>query len=127
MNNFNYVGRLAAAPTLQRHGETAVTRLRLLRNEYAGKDKNTNENLERTVGINFTAFGRKAEAISEHCREGDQLIVSGRIEDNSFEKDGTTHYTYNFIIDDFEFGAPGSAKREQLERQRNNAGHTSGY
>ncbi|SFF31678.1 single-stranded DNA-binding protein [Paracidovorax wautersii] len=118
MNIFSFSGRLAAAPNLQRHGDTTVCRFRLLRNEYAGKDKQSNANMERTVGINFTAFGRKAESISEHCREGDQLIVAARVEDNSFEKDGVTHYSYNFIIDEFEFGAPGALKRQQLEQQR---------
>jgi single-strand DNA-binding protein len=46
--------------------------------------------------------------------KGDQLIVDYRIENNNFQKDGEDVYGYNFVVEDFTFGAPGKEKREQF-------------
>lgn len=117
MNSHHYEGRMASAPTLTRHGDRIVCRFRLLRSQYAGRDE-AGDSTERTVGINFTAFGGLAEHIHKHFMEGDQAIVTSRVEDNSFEKDGQTHYTYNFFVKEISFGAPGSRKREHLAANR---------
>jgi single-strand DNA-binding protein len=105
-----FTGRVGAAPTTQGNGENAVTKFTLIKNEYAGKDQN-DETKERVVSIQFTAFRSKAEAIAKFVNKGDQLIVSYRIENNRYTKDGEEIFGYNFIVDDFEFGAPGSISR----------------
>lgn len=115
MNNFNFAGRLGKAPVLTGSGDKAVVKFSLMRNEYAGKDAGTGEKKEKVVSIQFTAFRAKAEAIAKHCLKGDQLIVSARIENNDWkDKDEQDHYGYNFVVEDFEFGAPGKEKREAL-------------
>ena len=99
-----FTGRLAADPELSTYGKgknaTKVTRLTLIRNEYAGKDKD-----DRKVAVQFTAFGQQAEALADHTAKGDQLEVTARIENNDYEKDGAKVYGFNFIVTDFEFGA----------------------
>lgn len=117
MNQFNFDGRLAKAPALSGRGEAAVAKLTLIRNDYAGKDKETNATRERQVAIPFTAFRAQAEAIAEHCMKGDQLIVTARIENNVYTKDGEDRYDYNFVIESFDFGAPGEAKRAELAKR----------
>lgn len=115
MQVYNYFsGRVAAAPTTQGTGDKTVTKFTLIKNEYAGKDSQSGEIKERTVSIQFTAFRGKADAIAKNVNKGDQLIVSYRIENNHYEKDGEDVYGYNFIIDDFEFGAPGSLSRAKF-------------
>jgi len=47
--------------------------------------------------------------------KGDQLIVGFRIENNNYEKDGEIAYGFNFIVEDFQFGAPGKEKREHFK------------
>jgi hypothetical protein len=37
-----------------------------------------------------------------------------RVENHNYEKDGQEVYGFNFVVQEFEFGAPGSKKREQL-------------
>lgn len=114
MNKLFFTGRVAAAPEFKRHGATAVTKFRLIRNEYAGKD-DKNEAMERQVAVPFTAFGKIAEAISEHVLKGDQLVIEARLENNKFtDGQGVERYDYNFIVAEFEFGAPGEEKRKQL-------------
>ena len=112
-NILHFSGRLAAAPELAGNGDKARCKFRLIANEYAGKDDGGAVK-ERTVALPFTAFRAKAEAIAKHARKGDQLIVTARIENNNFEHQGEERFDYNFIVDDFEFGAPGAESREVL-------------
>ncbi|MCK9468059.1 MAG: single-stranded DNA-binding protein [Porticoccaceae bacterium] len=109
-----FVGNLAKAVVLNGSGDRAVARFTLITNEYAGRDKETGEVRERLVSIQFTAFRAKAEAIAKNALKGDQLIVDYRIENNTYQKDGEDVYGYNFILEDFKFGAPGKDKREQM-------------
>lgn len=119
MNVLNFTGRIAKAPTQTGNDERAVTKFVLIRNDYAGKDKESGEIREKVVSVPFTAFRGQAEAIAKHCHKGDQLIVSARLENNKWtDKEGTEHYDYSFIVQDFDFGAPGEEKRALLEKRR---------
>lgn len=109
-----FIGNLAKAATVTGTGDRAVARFTLISNEYAGRDQETGEARERAVSIQFTAFRSKAESIVRHAMRGDQLIVTYRIENNNYQKDGEDVYGYNFVVDDFTFGAPGKEKREQF-------------
>lgn len=115
-----FVGDLARAVSVTGAGDRAVARFTLIANEYAGKDKETGEIRERSITIQFTAFRSKAESIAKNALKGDQLIIDYRVENNDYEKDGETVYGNNFIVDDFAFGAPGRAKRDQFSRQVTN-------
>lgn len=118
MNIFAYAGRLAAPVELRKNGDTSVARFRLIRNEYAGKDDNGNAK-ERTVSIQFAAFNRRAEAIAANAMVGDQLIVYATVKNNNWtDAEGKDRYEYNFEIEDWEFGAPGQAKREKMAEQK---------
>jgi single-strand DNA-binding protein len=117
MNKLFFTGRVAKAPTFQEGGKAAVCFFTLIRNEYAGKDEH-DETKEREVAIPFTAFSGIAKAISEHVFVGDQLIIEARLANNNRPSDGgETTYGFSFIVDGFEFGAPGKLKREQLNSQ----------
>lgn len=114
MNILIFTGRVAATPELETRGETKVTRFRLIRNEYAGKDDN-GEARERLVSIPFTAFGRLAEMLTEYVLVGDQLIVHASVRNNHYtDSKGVERYDYNFEVQDVEFGAPGQEKRKKL-------------
>lgn len=117
MNKFWFVGHVAAAPVLSNHGDTKFT---LIRNEYAGKDEGSGEARERQVSIQFTAFGPRGEAIAKHVMKGDQLSVEARLENNNFKDgEGVERFGFNFVVKDFEYGAPGQAKRRQLAERDN--------
>jgi single-strand DNA-binding protein len=115
MNLFAYDGRLAKAPDLTRPNGATVCRFTLIRNEYRGVDADTGSKRdERKVAIPFAAFDAQAEAIAKHAMQGDQLIVRARVENNVYEKDGADVHGYNFVVQEFDFGAPGPQKRDQL-------------
>lgn len=112
-----FVGRVAAAPEFSRHGDTKVTNFTLIDNVYAGKDDN-DEAKTRILSIRFAAFGAKADAIRDHVAQGDQLIVFYTIRNSNFtDGAGVERYGYEFIMDSFRFGAPGSVKRAELNKQ----------
>jgi len=115
-----FVGNLAKSATLTGAGDRAVAKFTLMANEYAGKDRESGEVRERSVAIQFTAFRAKAETIVKNAMKGDQLIVDYWVENNDYEKDGETVYAHNFIVEDFQFGAPGKAKREQFSHGTDN-------
>lgn len=122
MNHFHFTGRVAKAVTLSGQGDRAVAKFTLIRNQYAGKDDG-GDAIEKTVAIQFTAFRKMAEAIAKNFFKGDQMIVVARIEnDNYTDKDKVERYGFSFVVEDFDFGAPGEEKRAHLAaRQRQSA------
>lgn len=119
MNSCIFVGRVAKSVTVAGIGDKAVAKFTLIDNEYAGKDAATGEAKERVVAVPFTAFARRAEALGKNVHVGDQLIVQFRIANNNYkDKAGEDNYGFEFIVEDFKFGAPGAAKRELLEDQK---------
>ncbi len=112
-NLFIFIGRLSGPVEITKHGDTTVGKFTLLRNEFAGLDKN-DKRKERVVSIQFTVFGSRAEALAEYTAKGDQLVVQASLSNNNFERNGETVYGYNFVVDSFEFGAPGPETRKRL-------------
>ena len=49
--------------------------------------------------INCTCFGKTAELIEKYFRKGQEILVEGRWQTGSFEKDGKKIYTNDCIIE----------------------------
>jgi single-strand DNA-binding protein len=119
MNSFSVtaVGNLAKDPELAYKGDTTYTRICLVGNDYAGKDEQGNAREEAT-SLWFVAFESLGEAIAKNSRKGDQLILQAQIRSNNWtDKEGEKHYDHSYVIQNFRFGAPGRAKREELARR----------
>ena len=120
MNSFNLtaVGNLAKDPEFAVKGETAYTKICLVGNDYAGKDEHGNAR-EAVTTVWFVAFESLGEAIAKHARKGDQLIVQAQVRSNNWtDKEGEMQYDHSFVVQQFRFGAPGKAKREELAARR---------
>jgi single-strand DNA-binding protein len=120
MNSFTVtaVGNLAKDPELATKGDTSYTRFCLMGNDYAGKDSQGNPR-EETTSVWFVAFESLGEAIAKNARKGDQLILQARMRaDNWTDKEGEKHYDHSYVVQNFRFGAPGKAKREQFAGRR---------
>lgn len=107
-----HVGRVAAAPEVR----GTVCKFTLLSDEFAGRDGD-GEALEELLSIQFTAFGKNAKRIAENVCKGDQLIVEFRMKNNNYQKEGVTHYGYDFIVERYQNGAPGKEKRQRFAEQ----------
>ena len=120
MNSFTLtaVGNLAKEPELAVKGSTTYTKFCLVGNDYAGKDDHGNAR-EAVTSVYFVAFESLGEAIAKHARKGDQLILQAQVRSNNWtDKAGEMQYDYSFVVQNFRFGAPGRAKREQLAAKR---------
>ena len=120
MNSFKLiaVGNLARNPELVAKSDTLYTRFCLVGNDYAGRDE---EGAAREVVTTlwFVAFGALGEAVAKNARKGDQLIVQAQIRANNWiDRDGKKRYDHSNVIQNFRFGAPGRAKREELAGRR---------
>lgn len=60
-------------------------------------------NREETDFINCVAWDKRAETIAEYLRKGRRILVQGRIQTGSYDKDGQKVYTTDIIVDKFEF------------------------
>ena len=58
---------------------------------------------EETDFINCKAFDKKAEAIAQYVEKGNRIAVEGRIQTGSYEKNGTTFYTTEVLVEKVEF------------------------
>lgn len=118
MNKGFFTGRVAKAPIYRDGGGQPVCYINLVRNEYAGRGDEGEVN-EREVGIQFTAFGSLATTLKDHALVGDQLIIEYHVANAKRERaPGMIEYGFSFLVDSFEFGAPGQIKRERLAQQR---------
>jgi single-strand DNA-binding protein len=113
MNRFLFTGRLTGKPQSRTHGETIVTTFRLIRNEYAGQTE-SGERKERVVAIPFVMFGPRGQVIATHALTGDQLIIEATIRVNNYTVEDEPRYGYDFVAEDFDFGAHGKRKRDEL-------------
>jgi len=107
-----FIGHVADAPELKRHGDTKVTKFVLIDNVYAGKDDAGNA-VSVPLSIQFTAFNQRAETIANNVCKGDQLIVTYTMRNSN--KDNVEPFGFEFIVQSFRFGAPGAVKRKELE------------
>lgn len=120
MNSFTLtaVGNLARDPEFVEKGATSYTKICLVGNDYAGKDEH-GEAREAVTTLWFVAFEGLGETIAKHARKGDQLIVQAQVRSNNWtDKEGEKQYDHSFVIQQFRFGAPGKAKREELAARR---------
>lgn len=98
MNNITITGRLCKEIEMKYTSggnQTAFTR-NTLAVDRIGKTKETDF-------INFVAFGKTAELIEKYVGKGCRMLVQGRLEIGSYEKDGTKRSTSTVVADRVEF------------------------
>ena len=120
MNSFTLtaVGNLAKDPEFAVKGDTSYARFCLVGNDYAGKDEQGNAR-EAVTSLWFVAFEGLGETIAKNVRKGDQLILQAQVRANNWtDREGDKQYDHSFVVQNFRFGAPGRAKREELAARR---------
>ena len=58
---------------------------------------------EGTDWFDVTMFGKRAEVIEKFFSKGSQIIVSGRMQADVYEKDGQKRKAWKLIAEDFDF------------------------
>lgn len=96
MNKVILMGRLTKNPEVRTSGETKVSRYTLAVDRRFSKD-------EQTDFINIVCFGKSAEFAEKYFKKGMKVLVTGRIQTGSYEKDGQRIYTTDIVVEDQEF------------------------
>lgn len=110
MNKWIGMGRLTKDPDV-RAGETTVARYTL------AVDRRFAKGDDKTDFINCVCFGKAAEFAEKYLKKGTKILVSGRIQTGSYEKDGKKVYTTDIIVEDQEF-AESKSNAESSAPQR---------
>ena len=58
---------------------------------------------DETDFINITAFSKTAELIAKYTQKGSKLLIRGRLQIGSYEKDGVKRQTADVIVENIEF------------------------
>lgn len=115
MNKVILMGRLTRDPEVrysQGDKPTAVARFTLAVNRTFKREGEPTADF-----LNCVAFGRGAEFIEKYFRQGNQVVVCGRIQTGSYiNKDGQKIYTTNIVVDEQEFA---QSKSDQAQNSPN--------
>jgi len=97
MNKAILIGNLGRDPEISyTPGGMTIAKFSLATSERR-KNKNTGEMKEHTDWHRITVFGRLAEICKDCLSKGRQVCIEGRIQTNSWEKDGIKRYTTEII------------------------------
>lgn len=109
MNNVIIMGRLTRDPELryiQANGNTAVTRFSVAVDKNLSREKRQemeSKNQPTADFINCVAWGKLGENITKYTGKGLRILVTGRIQTGSYEKNGQRVYTTEVLASNVEF------------------------
>lgn len=70
--------------------------------------------------FNCTAFGKMSETISKYVHKGDGIVVRGRLQNDTWDKNGEKRILTNIIVDGFDFAEKNNAS-QTINSSNNNA------
>lgn len=101
MNKVILCGRLTKDPEArysQGENSTCVARYTL-----AVDRKYTKGEEKQADFISCVAFGKSGEFAEKYLKKGTKILVTGRIQTGSYEKDGKKIYTTDVVVEEHEF------------------------
>lgn len=112
INKVILVGNLGADPEMRFTADgTAVCKFPLATSRrFTGKD---GQKQEKTEWHRIVAWRKLAEICGQYLSKGKQVVIEGRIEYGSYEKDGVKHYTTDIIAENMQM--LGSAAGNRLQ------------
>lgn len=116
MNKTFHIGNLTKDPEskVMTNGETRTTFTVAVNRNYVGAD-----GVRGADFINYVAYRKTAENVARYLTKGRKVAVEGHVRTGSYEKDGRTIWTTEFIADTVEFlsGGQESAPAPQQEQE----------
>lgn len=100
-NKVFLTGRLVRDPEVRySQGENATC---IARYTLASDRKYSKADDKQTDFINCVAFGKSGEFAEKYLKKGIKILVVGRIQTGSYEKDGKKVYTTDVVVEEHEF------------------------
>ena len=113
VNKVFLVGNLGSDPEMRYTASgTAVCKFSLATSRrFTGKD---GQKQEKTEWHRIVAWGKLGEICGQYLAKGKQVVIEGRIDYGSYEKDGVKHYTTDIVAENMQMlGGPGQGNRAQ--------------
>ena len=107
VNKVFLVGNLGSDPEMRYTASgTAVCKFSLATSRrFTGKD---GQKQEKTEWHRIVAWGKLGEICGQYLAKGKQVVIEGRIDYGSYEKDGVKHYTTDIVAENMQMlGSPG--------------------
>ena len=117
MNRVILIGNLGGDPEVRyTAGGTAVGKFSLATSrKFTGKD---GQKQEKTEWHRIVAWAKLAEICGQYLTKGKKVMIEGRIEYGSYEKDGVKHYTTDIIAENMEMlGGNGQGNGNQSREE----------
>lgn len=113
LNKVMLLGNLAADPELRTTPTgQSVLKLRLgTTDSYVDKNQ---QRQERTEWHSISVWGKRGEALHRLLVKGSRILVEGRLQTSSYEKDGVKKYRTEIVADDVFFAGGPSAWRPRM-------------
>ena len=112
MNRVFLLGRLTRDPD----GDTTQSGKRKVRMTIAVDRPKAKDGTRNADFIGLVAWGKTAEFAEKYLTKGQRILIEGRIQTGSYEKDGEKRYTTDVNVDRIEFA----------DSKRDNANDTKG-
>ena len=108
MNKVILMGRLTKDPIVNSSANGSVARYTLaVDRRFVKRD---DANAQTADFISIVVFGKGAEFAEKYLHKGTKVVVSGRIQTGSYQKDGQTIYTTDVVAEDQEFAESKNAQ-----------------
>ena len=112
MNKVILMGRMTRDIELRyTQSGKAVGQFALALDKYANGEKSADF-------INCVAWEKTAETIKNYCGKGRQILVEGRLQSRSYEKDGQKRYITEVVVSHMEFCGSKKAKAATKPKRR---------
>lgn len=131
MNNVVLMGRLTRDPELryvQANGNTAVVRFSVAVDKNLSREKRQemeSRNQPTADFINCVAWGKLGENITKYTGKGLRVLVTGRIQTGSYERDGQRVYTTEVLVGNIEFLDWRDGNNTNTSYQNNNSNYSN--
>jgi len=90
LNRISIIGRVGKDPDIRTtQGGMAITNLTVATSEKFGKGA---DKKEKTEWFNVTLFDKVAQIVNNYVKKGNRIYIEGRIQTETWEKDGVKHY-----------------------------------
>ncbi len=101
VNKVFLVGNLGSDPEMRYTASgTAVCKFSLATSRrFTGKD---GQKQEKTEWHRIVAWGKLGEICGQYLAKGKQVVIEGRIDYGSYEKDGVKHYTTDIVAENMQ-------------------------
>ena len=101
LNVWTGTGRMTRdAETKHTQSGVSVTNFSIASNYSTGKG---DERKEQASFFNCVAFGKTGEVIAQYAKKGDPIAVSGRLQQRSWESEGTKKSAVEIVVNEVKF------------------------